>query len=58
MCKKSYFGSLAIIAKVPLQIKHLGTTQVKCLLLISSIFDAMNLQHFLLNVGNSLHQKC
>ena len=41
MRKKSYFGSLAIIAKVPLQIKHLGTTQVKCLVLKSSIFDAM-----------------
>ena len=58
MRKKSYFGSLAIIAKVPLQIKHLGTTRVKCLVLKSSIFDAMILQYFLLNVGNSLHQKC
>ena len=26
---------------------HYGPTQVKCRLLISSIFDAMNFQHFL-----------
>ena len=26
--------------------RHIGPTQVKCRLLISSIFDAMNFQHF------------
>ena len=52
------------------QLHDLGPTQVKCLLLISSIFDAMNFQHFLekleimlsstafpKNAGNLLHQK-
>ena len=48
---------------------HLGPTQVKCRLLSSSIFDAMNFPAFFgkarnyvpafpKNAENSLHQKC
>ena len=40
--------------------QDLGPTQVKCRLLISNIFDAMNFQHFsenAKNARNSLHQK-
>ena len=47
---------------------HLGPTQVKCRLLISSIFHVMNFRHFLemlefdlaflKNVRNSLHKEC
>ena len=49
--------------------RYLGPIQVKSRLLSSSIFDAMNFQHFfgnarnyvtafLKNAGNSLHHKC